>query len=368
MRIFIIGFLSIWFGTADASSIAIMATGQSNDVRILSYNWAPNRRATAWNNVIGMDGSIGTALAPLSPTTTNVTWKFASDIARQNPGHDVCLLTVAFPGESIGHWLSGYGGYPTVSPDIYGNITANVGSWLSACGATKIDYLVWWQGDADTSNPNYASTDFPTMMARFGAETWFSPSVQVLIFGLASSAISGNPNGDAMNVTLRSLANSDLRQFVPIAPFPSAYWDGTLPGHMNGAGYDAAGALAANVAADVGYGWTPYSVTLGCGSGGPVTGNPVGAYKLLPGKIVEYRVFSNITNYGTCGIFLKATLPPFPMSTNSPYTALAGFDVSTGSVETGAMGSIDPGAVHIFSAAGGFPAGSPIVSGSYERQ
>lgn len=351
---------------ARAQPIVIAATGQSNDALIVSYAWSPDSRAQAWNNVLGFVGT-GTAFAPLSTSTINVTWKIASEVARQNPGHDVRLITSAFGGQPIANWLSGYGGFPVVSPDIFSDLDANIAAALASIGATHVDYFQWSQGDADTANPNYAS-NFATLMTRLYARPWMPSSARILIHSIASSAVSGNAGGDAMNVTLQSLANADPanRSFVPSMTIPaSPYWDAALPGHMTGIGYDVDGALAANVLADAGgQPWTPYIVKVSCGNGATASASPTGRFKLLPGKIVQFQITTGYS--GGCGSFLKASVP-FPVA---PYFFGGwGYDTVTGSILSVALaGAYDANTVHVFSPTGGFPAGNPAVSGTYERQ
>ena len=106
----------------------------------------PKSRARLWN-YNHTDGNIGTAFVALPSTTINVTDKFASEVARLNPTRAVYLINtaMAFSGNRISHWLPG-----TSAPDEYLQITNNVPAALAAIGATKIDLLLWWQGEAQT--------------------------------------------------------------------------------------------------------------------------------------------------------------------------------------------------------------------------
>jgi len=234
-----------------ASPLVVFATGQSNAVLQPAFSWSPNRRAKIWN-FNGDDGNIGTAFIPINPRAISVTWKFASEIARASPGRDVCLITIAFPAKSITHWLSGYSRNPAVSPDIYANIQNNIGPALAACGATSIDYLLWWQGETDAGDVNYPSR-FETVMGRFRSNPWFAPSTSIVIFGVGVAGFTDQLARamPAMNVILQSLVATDPanRIFVPSVSLPaSPYWDLSSPGHMTASGYDALGSLAASMA------------------------------------------------------------------------------------------------------------------------
>lgn len=227
----------------------ILASGQSNFSDAPSFSWQPNPGATLWN-FSGFDGNIGTAYTAISGLNISITWSIASSIATANPARRICLINISFAGQAISHWLPG-----TSSPDVYQNIINNIGPALAACGATKIDLFEWWQGEGDTQplNLNYIA-NFTTLMNRFwaaqiGGFNWFPQETPVVIHSIASSAISGNPDGGPMNALLQGVVNADTdkRRYVYTADLSTAaYWDVTNPGHMTGFGYFSAGAMSAS--------------------------------------------------------------------------------------------------------------------------
>lgn len=237
-------------GGVTGRPIVILSSGQSNFVDAPPFAWRPDPNSTLWN-FTGVDGNVGTAFAAISPTTANITWSIASAIATANPSRRVCLINVSFSGMSISHWLPG-----ATSPNVYQNILNNIGPALAACGgATKIDLFEWWQGEGDTLplNSNYIA-NFTTLMQRFWAAqisgvNWFPQETPVVIHSIASTAISGNPDGDHMNALLQGAVNADTdkRRYVYTADLPTAaYWDATNPGHMTGFGYYSAGVMSAS--------------------------------------------------------------------------------------------------------------------------
>ncbi|HEV7411052.1 MAG TPA: sialate O-acetylesterase [Bradyrhizobium sp.] len=223
----------------------ILATGQSNFSMAPALAWTPAANAKLWN-FNGSDGNIGTAYAALGNSTVNITQKIASDIGDAWTARPIFLINISFPGEAISHWLLS-GGPP---PDVYQNILNNISGALSAAGAGKIDLFLWWQGEGDTTplNTGYVA-DFATMMSRFWCNSWFPQKTPAIIHSIASTAISGNPEGDHMNDLLLAVVNDDphRRRYVYTAALStSTYWDSSNPGHMTGQGYFAAGAMSAN--------------------------------------------------------------------------------------------------------------------------
>src|SRR5262245_56101469 len=130
----------------DGEPIVILATGQSNFVQTPAFSWSPESRAKVWN-YNHTDGHVGTAFVPLPSSTINVADKFASEIARLNPARTVYLINTAtaLSGNTIKRWLPGATGI-----DNYLQITNNVPVALAAIGASKIDILLWYQGEAQT--------------------------------------------------------------------------------------------------------------------------------------------------------------------------------------------------------------------------
>lgn len=391
------GFLLLFFlyvPACVADPIMVLATGQSNDGIMRPFQWVADSNAKILNVPLsamdGVDGGVGTAFVPIDgalsmslcgqPMCTNPIWKFASEIARQNPGHPVCVVNVFFGGRANNYWLSGYMGYPVTVPDIWHNIEINMTPGLALCGATRVDFILDSQGESNAGDPNYL-TDLQVKLARFKTEPWYTAATRIILFGVAGSNQWRNvtpANGapyDAVNAARLAAAQSDPlnRQFVPfdILPWP-AYWDAGGAGlpHVSALGIDALGSLAANVAQDFVAAWTSYVVTLSCGNtGGAITAAvPTGRFKLLPGKMVAFQINSGISNPGNCGSYLKASVP-FPMSGN--FFSASSYDAGLGTILSAALaGTSDATTVHVFGAAGypNFPAGQPTLTGIYERQ
>lgn len=232
------------------SPIIIYAAGQSNFVDAFSFSWSPNSAAQVWNNSVGTVGT-GTAFVPLSATVVSLPQKFASDVADANPGHPVYLITSAFSGQPISHWLPGTG-----APDAYADGVANVSAALAVIGATKINSFLWWQGEADSVplNQSYIA-NFTTMMTRFWTpnNSWFPQETPVMVHGIASVADGNNINANAnqMNDVLQAVVNADpdKRRFVYTSSLHgSTYWQsGGNSGHMTAQGYYSAGAMSAGM-------------------------------------------------------------------------------------------------------------------------
>ena len=225
----------------DGEPIVILATGQSNFVQTPAFAWSPESRARLWN-YNHTDGNIGTAFVALPSTTINVTDKFASEVARLNPTRSVYLINtaMAFSGNRISHWLPG-----TSAPDEYLQITNNVPAALAAIGATKIDLLLWWQGEAQIADFYQYPTDWETFHGRLLLETWFHRATPVIVFGLSPTSISGSIFTDTMNGQLQKVvrADPDCRRFVYTGSLVASFWLDTF--HLSGAGYDQLGKMAA---------------------------------------------------------------------------------------------------------------------------
>ncbi len=119
----------------------------------------------------------------------------------------------ALSGNRITRWLPSW----TVI-DNYLQITNNVPAALAAIGATKIDLLLWWQGEAQIAE--YLSLPVPdrweTFHGRLLLESWFPRATPVIIFGLSPTSISGSIFTDTMNGQLQKVvrADPDCRRFV----------------------------------------------------------------------------------------------------------------------------------------------------------
>jgi hypothetical protein len=228
----------------DSEPIVILATGQSNFVQTPAFTWSPESRARLWN-YNHADGNIGTAFVALPSTTINVADKFASEIARLNPTRSVYLINtaMAFSGNTISYWLPG-----TSSPDEYLQITNNVPAALAAIGASKVDMLLWYQGEAQTPatcEMHQYPADWEIFFGRLLLESWFPRATPVVIFGIAPATISGLISSDIQNGNLQAVvgADPDCRRFIYSGALAAGYWLDTA--HLTSAGYDQLGKMAA---------------------------------------------------------------------------------------------------------------------------
>lgn len=219
----------------------ILATGQSNFVNNPAYSWEPSDNVFLWN-FSGVDGNIGTAFEALDGTEINVTWRFASELAKAKPTQRVYIINISFGGQNISHWMAG-----ATAPDVFQNILDNITPALAAIGVDKIDMFMWWQGESDAGAPTTYVADFETVMSRFEGETWFPLNTPTVVFGITNEANTGVPAYGAFSNYLQTCVNGDpdMRQFVYPASFPQSYWDaGSSYIHMTAEGYDLAGRMA----------------------------------------------------------------------------------------------------------------------------
>jgi hypothetical protein len=178
----------------------------------------------------------------LPSTTINVADKLASEIARLNPTRSVYLINTAtaVTVNRIDRWLPGW----TVI-DNYAQITNNVPPALAAIGATKIDLLLWWQGEAEVADFYRYPGLWEQFYGRLLLESWFTRATPVMVFGLAPTTISGSIYTDIMNGHLQAVVRNDpdFRRFVYTGSLAASFWQGGF--HLNGSGYDQAGKMAA---------------------------------------------------------------------------------------------------------------------------
>jgi hypothetical protein len=204
--------------------------------RKVSLDPAKNARSWNWNFV---DGHIGTAFTPLKDDSISLADRIASTIAKKRPDQTVYVINISFSGLSIAHWLP-----RAPAPDVFANILANVPKALASIGATRIDFLVWWQGENPTGQPTEYPDHFDAAMLRLQAEPWFPRTTPVMIFGVAPSRISKNPDYDFYNGLLREAAGrSPNRQFFDTGILGEQYWLNAA--HPNGMGFWTIGKMAA---------------------------------------------------------------------------------------------------------------------------
>jgi hypothetical protein len=244
--------------------IVILASGQSNMSNDLTYSWTPPANLYYWN-WNGSTGNVGTAFAAPSGSTIGTAKAFGAKIARNNPDREVYVVNISIASQAISHWLTGTG-----SPDIYNDIQDNVTPALAAIGVSKIDALLWWQGEDDAASPGSYVANFETFVDRLKAETWFQDSTPIVVYGLNSSSNGASSNYDNFTSFQQATvaADPDNRAFVYTATIPSSFWNADTI-HMLASGYDLAGILGAN--SFVGRGSRAAIPNLVIGSGGNIS-------------------------------------------------------------------------------------------------
>jgi hypothetical protein len=205
----------------------------------------------------------------------------------------------------------------TDDPDAYKARKDNQLAAMAAAGVTKIDALIWWQGESDSLAQDHYVDDFETLQAKSLADGLLSYDTPILISGV-SEFVSGDSGGPGLwqwfNKSVQRVANSDpeRRMFVRPSAIPSSFWEIPISGglHMTAAGYDLAGALFANI--------------LTAGASRPV----VPAMLSKPGtKVAEFEAGSAavpaITFAGMTGGFYRSALGEFGLSLSNipPYTS-----------------------------------------------
>jgi hypothetical protein len=223
--------------------IVLVATGQSNISVHQTLSWTPPANLFLWNwdGPVDLPTATGTAFAPMTNSTMGVAYSFAAKVASDNPGRPVYVINIGASGQPISKWLTG-----SPTPDLYDCVKRNVEAALIAAGATAVDAMLWWQGEADAGADNATyPQNFAALHARFRAETWFPFATSVLVMGL-STYYSTDPRQAPFNHVLRQVVAMEpaTRIFVETDMLASPLWESPLFIHMTGAGYKIAGELA----------------------------------------------------------------------------------------------------------------------------
>lgn len=89
-----------------ASTLVILALGQSNIRNEPAYAWTPARNLEIWN-WDGTEAGVGTAFTACPTDRICSSWAFASEIARRNPNMRVVVIKIAFGGRPIASFIGG---------------------------------------------------------------------------------------------------------------------------------------------------------------------------------------------------------------------------------------------------------------------
>lgn len=180
-------------GRSAGSVEIILATGQSNMRRSAALAWVPPSNLRVWN---GTSTSVGTAFTPADPTTVNPATVFAARLAERDRSRTYYVINISDDGELVAQWLS------TASSGVlmWDAVTANVEAALAVLGRTKVNRLLWWQGEADAGQSFTWEAQLTTVWGQFIGESWFPLSTPAMMFEL-----------NARNATYASLIRSQKR-------------------------------------------------------------------------------------------------------------------------------------------------------------
>lgn len=227
-------------------SIFVYVTGQSNATSHQPHSWIAPKNLLVWNYNF-TQGNVGTAFVIPDGTMMSLAMGIGKRLAEQNPDKLVFIVNIALSGNTIKGWLPD----APVGKDVYADTIANMPLALAAAGRSTIDEMHWRQGEADRSAGLSAvyPSEFETVVTRFRTNSWFQASTPIIVHGVVSSAIAGDSSYGPMNKTLQKVVNADpeRRKFFYSAAIPYEFWTDTPRIHMTGAGYEQAGALAADV-------------------------------------------------------------------------------------------------------------------------
>ena len=221
--------------------ISVLGWGQSNILNAPAFDWTPPPNLKAWN---GSYGTPGTALCTPDPTALPVSHSFASQIAAVYPGEEVNVINIGRGSQSIEQWLPG-AIVDATHTDMYAATKAAVEAYLTATGATKIDFALGWQGESDwfdDKGANYVR-DWCLVWSRFKNEAWFPRETPTVLMGVSHR--SNDISLGRMNHLLRRIADMDpqFRMFCDTRSLGADCWqaDGL---HASGFGTSVMGRMA----------------------------------------------------------------------------------------------------------------------------
>lgn len=259
-----------------------MATGQSNVQQEPAYVWSPPSNVFVWEWP-GLNAT-GSRFIPCPDNKINHTYACAAELARLNPSWEVYVIRIGSGGRPIDHWLPGGSDATEPTWNAYADCKNNTEKALAVLGVDKIDYLHWHQGESDIANVGPYTTKWDSVFARFCDETWFKKNTRVLVNGITSSAIKGDPAYSVMNMRLKSIVRDSpfLRTLVPTSEIvPSDLWlaDGL---HLSAKGHYFLGVSEAQslqfggaLSLPQGYAYDPASQAICLGGAAPASGGTV---------------------------------------------------------------------------------------------
>lgn len=141
----------------------------------------------------------------------------------------------------------------TDEPDCYTNRKNNQLAAMAAAGVSKIDGLIWWQGESDSLAADHYVADFETLQTKSITDGLLTYDTPIVVCGV-SEVVTGDTGQaglwQSFNKSLQRVVNNDpdRRIFMRVGAIPVAYWEfATSSGlHMLAGGYDLIGSLIAN--------------------------------------------------------------------------------------------------------------------------
>ena len=225
----------------------ILATGQSNVQQEPAYAWEPPPNVFVWEWP-GLNTN-GVRFIPCPSTKINHTYAAAAELARLNPAWQVYVIRIASGGRPIEHWLPGGSAATLPAWNAYADCKNNTERALAILGVDKIDYFHWHQGENNIDDGSLYIAKWNNMFNRFVGETWFDTNTTVLVNGVTSQAIKGDPRYKTQNLMLKQIVTSRPwhRVLIPTSEIvPPEMWlsDGL---HMTAKGHELLGRTEADM-------------------------------------------------------------------------------------------------------------------------
>jgi hypothetical protein len=178
--------------TKDTRPIVIVTTGQSNAVG--QRNDGPNPadpNVKVWDGVTNAWGSSDFTETPFSRSQpdgnlskNSIGLAFAHRMSEETK-RPVYLIHDAVGGKAIEEWMGA--GTASVRYAALATKVVNALATTELAGVTKIDYLLWTQGEENALTDTFGQylAKFTTLDVQFRAEAWMSKVTPMLVFGLA---------------------------------------------------------------------------------------------------------------------------------------------------------------------------------------
>lgn len=193
--------LPSWSAAAIAGTpLVVVITGQSNAVGVRTGGPNPaSAKVKTWDGITGAWGGSdinGYPWRRVQPDgnsqdggetgCNNTALSFAHRLADET-GRPVYVIFDAYSGQPISQWV-GSGTSSVRYAAIKAKVVAALASpELASKGITKIDYLLWAQGEDNALTDDFASyaAQFSTLDTQFRAESWMTDKTPMLVMGMS---------------------------------------------------------------------------------------------------------------------------------------------------------------------------------------